>query len=214
MTAQKLGQDALIFFSTINPVAALGFYLHFTSGFSEPERALVARRAVFYAALVLVGSIVFGQLLLEAMHVRLASLQVAGGIVLFLFALKMIFAHHEEPKGTRGQDPSISPLAMPVIASPEAILAAVLLTDNAVYPISVQAIDTLLLLAVLLLTYLVFLAAPRISQLLGGGGIALLVQITGLILAALSVEIVAQGIGSLVSVPINHGSTEIHLPKW
>lgn len=174
----------------------------------------MARRAVCYAGLVLVGSVFCGQILLEAMHVRLASLQVAGGLILFLFALKMIFAQHEDPQGAQGRDPAVSPLAMPVIASPEAILAAVLLTDNSVYPIAVQAVDAGLLLAILLLTYLVFLAGPRILRLLGEGGLALLVQITGLILAALSVEIIAQGIGSLVAVPINHGSTEIHVPKW
>ncbi len=205
LTAQKIGQDVLIFFATVNPVAALGFFLQLTPGFSDSERVSVARRAVLCAALVLIGSVVFGQFLLEAMHVRLASFQVAGGLILFLFALQMIFGRHEEAKGTKGHDPSVSPLAMPVIASPEAILAAVLLTDDNVYPIPVQLVDIGLLLSVLLLTYLVFLAGPRIFRLLGGGGISLLVQVTGLILAALSVELVAQGVAALLT-PNGHGT--------
>ncbi|QSR84116.1 MarC family protein [Methylacidimicrobium sp. B4] len=207
LTTQKLGQDVLIFFATINPVATLGFFLQLTPGFSDRERASVARRAVLYATLVLVGALVLGQLLLEAMHVSVASFQVAGGVVLFLFALQMIFAHHEDPKGAKGQDPAIFPLAMPVIASPEAILAAVLLTDNHVYPIPVQAIDAGLMLGVLLLTYLVLRGGARISRLLGQGGIALLVQITGLILASLSVEIVAHGVLALVA---SKGATSVH----
>ncbi|MGD9896530.1 MAG: MarC family protein [Candidatus Methylacidiphilaceae bacterium] len=198
LTAQKIGQDTLIFFATVNPVGALSFFLHLTANFSDSQRTAVARRAVLFAAIVLAGSVVCGQLLLEAMHVRVASFQVAGGSVLFLFAMQMIFSRHEDPKWRGGTDPSISPLAMPVIASPEAILAAVLLTDNHLYPIPVQAVDLGLLLGILLLTYLVFLGGSRIFRWIGEGGIALLVQITGLILASLAVEIVAQGITALL----------------
>ncbi|MDD4932420.1 MAG: MarC family protein [Methylacidiphilaceae bacterium] len=210
ISAQKIGQDTLIFFATVNPVGVLGFFLQLTAGFSDAERAAVARRAVLYAALVLLGAVVFGQLLLEAMHVRVASFQVAGGLILFLFALQMIFGRHEDPKGTKGQDPAIFPLAMPVIASPEAILAAVLLTDDYVYPIPVQAVDVGLLLGILLLTYLILVASSRISRLLGGGGIALLVQITGLVLASLAVEIVAQGITALL---VANGPAAVHA-RW
>ncbi|WP_018290483.1 MarC family protein [Verrucomicrobium sp. 3C] len=207
ISAQKIGQDALIFFATVNPVGALGFFFQLTAGFSDSERAVVARRAVLYAALVLVGAVVVGQLLLEAMHVRVASFQVAGGTILFLFALQMIFGRHEDAKATKGQDPAIFPLAMPVIASPEAILAAVLLTDNDVYPIPVQAVDVGLLLGILLITYLFLVASSRISWLLGGGGMALLVQVTGLVLASLAVEIVAQGIAALLAA---NGAAAVH----
>ena len=207
ISAQKVGQDTLIFFATVNPVGALAFFFQLTTGFPDSERAAVARRAVLYAALVLIASVFLGQYLLAAMHVRVASFQVAGGAILFLFALQMIFGRHEDAKATKGHDPAIFPLAMPVIASPEAILAAVLLTDNDVYPIPVQLVDVGLLLGILLVTYLVLIGSSRISRLLGGGGMALLVQVTGLILASLAVEIVAQGIASLSAA---NGSGAVH----
>lgn len=210
MIAQKIGQDSLIFFATINPVGVLGFFFHLTAGLSDAERRTIARRAVLYAALVLGSSVFLGQVLLEAMHVRIASFQVAGGSILFLFALQMIFGHQQEAKAARGEDPAIFPLAMPLIASPEAILAAVLLTDNNVYPIHVQMIDMGLLLGILLFTYLILVGSSRIARLLGKGGMALLVQATGLILASLAVEIVAQGLAALQAA---NGAAAVHT-RW
>lgn len=81
----------MMFWTTAEPVSTAALFGSLTAGLEEPERKRTARRAIGYAACVLIGSILIGQVVLSAMGIRLISLQVAGGCILFLFGLQMVF---------------------------------------------------------------------------------------------------------------------------
>jgi multiple antibiotic resistance protein len=192
MDWQKIIRDALVLFATIDPIAALMIFATVTAKVKEAQRARIALRAVMFSTLILIGSAVLGQFILIGMGISLVSFQVAGGIVLFLFALQMVFGtlHHSFGQAKRGGDLAIYPLAIPTIASPGAILAMILLTDNHLFSIPVQAATVGVAVLILALTYLLFRQATRILARVGEPGAELIVRIMGLILAALSVQLI------------------------
>ncbi len=190
---EKFLRDFLILWTTIDPIGSLAIFAAVASRLGPEERRRVAIKATLYAAGILIGAIVIGQILLSAMGIRLISLQVAGGIILFLFGLRMIFGSDlggDAGGKERGHDIAVFPLAVPSIATPGAIMAVIVLTDNHAFPIGVQVGTTLVLLFVLGVTVLFMLGAGRILKVLGNNGSAILVRVMGMILAALSIELV------------------------
>ncbi len=185
----------MIFFATIDPVSTLALFVGLTARVSARDRRRVAFRSVGYSAAILVAFVLVGQLLLGSLGIRLASFQLAGGIIFFLFGVQMVFgsgaaASSEGPEAEH--DIAVFPLAVPSMASPGSILAAVVLTDNREFTVAEQAVSTLLLLAVLGITLVLLLQANRIYSLIGNAGSTLLVRILGLVLAALAVEMVLE----------------------
>ncbi len=87
----KIVHDALMIWVTIEPIGTVVLFAALTSGLSPTERRKTATRAIIYSAIVLLSAILVGQIILTAMHIQLISLQIAGGIILFLFGLQMIF---------------------------------------------------------------------------------------------------------------------------
>jgi len=144
--------------------------------------------------------VVLGQIILDAMGIRLLSLKVAGGIILFLFGLRMLFGSvsREIDSHEKGRDLAVFPLAVPSIAGPGAIMAVILLTDNDVYSVPEQIQTAVVLLVVLGLTYVLLLVSDAILRVIGRPGAAILTRVMGILLAALSVELVlsALSIGS------------------
>ena len=192
----KFIQDALIIWATIDPIGTMALFAALTSRLSAAERRRTAYKAIAYAAAVLLGAVVIGQVVLSAMGIRLISFQLAGGIILFLFGLQMIFGSgsqrsQEEPE----HDMAIFPLAIPATATPGAILAVILLTDNHVYPISAQIVTALIMLGVLAVTLMLLLLSERIIKIIGVGGASILTRVMGMILAALSVELIMNALG-------------------
>jgi multiple antibiotic resistance protein len=149
---------------------------------------------------VLLGFLVAGQVLLAALGVRLASFQLAGGAILFLLGLQMVFGTGVA-SGTPEPDHDVAvfPLAMPSIASPGSIMAVVLLTDNHRHSIAQQAVTALILLLVLVVTAIVLLLAHPIDRLLGRTGESVLIRIMGLLLAALAAEQIVAAVELITS---------------
>ncbi len=196
MMPEKLIKDALIIWATIDPIGTMALFTALTTTLSPAERLRTAYKAVFYAGAVLLGAIVIGQLLLSAMGIRLVSFQLAGGIILFLFGLQMIFGSGpREARPDPGHDIAVFPLAIPATATPGAILAVILLTDNHVHPIAVQLVTALIALAILGITLLLMLLSNRIIAVIGTSGASILTRVMGMILAALSVELVMNALG-------------------
>ena len=192
----KLIQDALIIWATIDPIGTMALFTALTARLTPEERRRTAIKAVAYAAAVLLGSIVIGQVVLTAMGIRLISFQLGGGVILFLFGLQMIFGSgaqglDKEPR----HDLAVFPLAIPGTATPGAILAVILLTDNHIHPIPVQIGTTLVMLAVLAITLVMLLFADKILRVIGFAGASILTRVMGMILAALSVELVMNALG-------------------
>jgi multiple antibiotic resistance protein len=195
---ERLTQDALFFLTTLDPIGTLAIFAGLTAGMSAAERRRTARRAIVYAALILIGSIVVGQALLGALGVRLLSLQVAGGVILFLLGLQMLFSGADQTSSGQpeeGRDVAVFPLAVPSIAGPGAIMASIVRTDNALHSVRDQAATAGVLLAMLALTFFMLLLAGPLLRLLGSNGATILVRVLGMLLAALSVELVLTALG-------------------
>lgn len=196
MTA-KFIRDAAILWTTIDPIGTLALFAAITSTLTKDQRRKTALKAFLYSSAILVGAIVVGQIVLSAMGIRLISLQVSGGIILFLFGLQMIFGSgfaKNSTQGEAGHDIAVFPLAVPSIATPGAIMAVILLTDNNVYSIPMQLGTAFILLVILGVTYLFMLAANPIMKVIGKNGSSILVRVMGMILAALSIELVMEAL--------------------
>lgn len=195
-------KDIVTLIAVIDPIGTIPIYLTATSGMTAAAQRKVAIRATLISAGVLTAFVVVGQIVLDAMGITLSAYQVAGGIVLFLFALQMVFdpGHHaQDADQSRGADVAVFPLAIPSIAGPAAMMAVVILTDNTQFNIMEQVQTSLELYAVLILTLGLMLAAAPIQRLIGDGGVNIVRRVMGLILAALAVQTVVDGIKQLVS---------------
>lgn len=193
---EKFLQDLLIIWATIDPIGTTAIFVSLTAGMPAAERRRAATRTVTYAGIVLIGAIVIGQILLTSMGIRLISLQLGGGIILFLFGLQMIFgAPYQRLKQEPEHDIAVFPLAIPGTATPGAILAVILLTDNHIYPIWMQLITALITVGVLAVTWLILINSERIIERIGTAGAAILTKVMGMVLGALSVELVMSAIG-------------------
>jgi multiple antibiotic resistance protein len=194
----KIGRDALLFATAIDPIGTVVLFAALAAGRPPAARRRIAVQAALYAAIILLLSIVLGQVILTGLGIRLISLQVAGGIILFLFGLQMVFRSSgtgEDVRPESGHDVAVFPLAIPGIAGPGAIMAVIVATDREVHTLAQQATSALVLLGVLLVTLGMMLAAERIVRLLGRHGSEIVVRVMGMLLAALSVELVMDALG-------------------
>lgn len=180
----------VFFFAVIDPIGTVPVFIAVTRHLDERARRRVALRAVWLAALVLTFFVIAGELILAAMDISLSSFQVAGGIVLFLFALTMIFGdgkpQQEVALVREGSELAVFPLSVPSIASPGAMLAAVMLTENAKYSILQQALTLGVMFLVLLIALVLMLAATRIHRVVGDAGASVISRVMGLILASVA----------------------------
>ena len=132
MTWNELFFDFVTLWVTIDPLGTVPLYLSVTKHLSAPDRKRAAVRATIISFFLLAAFLYFGEIILHVMRIELLSFQIAGGIILFLFALSMIFAK-ESPNSAppdKGHDVAVFPLAMPSIATPGALLSVVVLTNN------------------------------------------------------------------------------------
>jgi multiple antibiotic resistance protein len=188
----KISKDFATIWTTIDPIGNVALFAGLTASLTRTERHLTALRAVIYATIILVVAVVAGQVILDAIGIHLHSLKVAGGIILFLFGLQMLFGKMDKAERTpeEGRDLAVFPLAVPSIAGPGAIMAVILLTDNDVYTVPEQVETGIVLLVVLFLTYVLLLFSDAILRGIGRQGAAVLVRVMGIILCSLAVEIV------------------------
>lgn len=189
-----------IFFliAVIDPLGTVPVYLEATKNFDNKYKRKIALRAPVVAFLVLMFFVIIGQIILEGMEISLQAFQISGGVILFLFALTMIFGdgkpETEKKLITDYRHVTIFPVAIPSIASPGAIMAVVLMTDNHIYTISQQVITSLLVLLVICITAITLLAANHIQKRVGNYGIIVISKIMGLILASYGMQSILNGL--------------------
>lgn len=188
----------LFLIAVIDPLGSVPVYLEATKHLDVKYKKRVAIRACIIAFFVLLFFIVIGQLILEGMNVTLDAFQISGGVILFLFALTMIFGsgkpESEKHLITDYKHVTIFPVAIPSIASPGAIMAVVLMTDNHIYTINQQIVTTLLVMFVITLTCILLLAANGVQKKIGEYGITVISKIMGLILASYAVQSILTGL--------------------
>lgn len=195
---QEMLSTFVVLWAVIDPIGTVPVFISSTRGRSAAERRKIALVAAAASAGILLFFIIAGEVLLRAMGVPLAAFQIAGGLVLFLFALTMIFGESKpegEVKLARSvHDTAVFPLATPSIASPGAMMAVVLLTENTRHSIAHQAITTALMLAVIGLVYVLMRLAAQVSRIFGDGGASIISRVMGLILASIAASNVLEGI--------------------
>ena len=197
----------VVLWAVIDPIGSIPVYLSKTASLSALDRRRVASKAILVSTGILLFFLVAGQLLLAAMQIPLSAFQTAGGLVLLLFALTMIFGE-SKPEQEMQMDYDISdlavfPIAVPSIASPGAMMAVVMLTDNHRYSLIDQALTALVMLGVLLITYLLLRSASRIQKVIGRTGASVISRVMGLILAAVAVNNLLVGLRDFF-LPLTH----------
>ncbi len=196
--AVKVVKDFATIFATVNPIATVAIFAGITARCTRSERRSIALRSSIYATVILGIAVIAGQIILDAVGVRMHSLKVAGGIILFLFGTRMLFGMEDgNNNGSQetGRDLAVFPLAVPAIAGPGALMAVILLTDNDVYTVPEQIETAVVLLVVLALNYVFMILSEYVVRIIGQQGGAILVRVMGILLASLAVEIVLTALG-------------------
>ena len=188
----------IFFFAVIDPIGTIPVYMAVTKGRDALFKRKVAIKAVLVSAAVLLFFVLAGELLLNAIKIEISAFQIAGGIVLLLFALTMIFGEskpEEELKTVRNAtETAIFPLAIPSIASPGAMLGAVLMTRNAEFTWVEQLITSGVMLSVLLVVLALLLLSKYIDKIIGESGASIISRVMGLILTSVAVSNILAGI--------------------
>jgi multiple antibiotic resistance protein len=194
-------------FVVIDPLGCAPIYAGLSSG-APPRQALtMAVRACVIAALILFFFALFGEDLLRALHIELNAFRIAGGIMLFLIALEMVFEKRTQKREERAEklqatpeveDVSVFPMAMPMIAGPGSIATVMLLMAQARgMPESLIVLAALAL--ILLLTFVALAAAGPLMRLLGARIEAIITRLLGVLLAALAAQYVIDGVKAVIS---------------
>jgi len=185
-------------FIIIDPIGLTPVFIAITQGMDDTLRRKVALRSVLVSAFVISLFIVGGETVLGFIGISMPAFRIAGGILLFLTALDMLFQRRSKRRENQTEqelvdDPSVFPLAIPLIIGPGAIATVILIAGAK--PGLVGVASTGFITALVLLTVFVFFsAASRIEKLLGKTGIDVLTRLLGMLLAALSVQFVIEGL--------------------
>lgn len=191
------------FFATIGPLDVAAVYAGLTATETPKRRRQMAVRGTLIAGGILLLFALLGESLLGVLGISLAALRTGGGILLLLIGIEMVFARSsggtsttaEEEREARGkQDISVFPLATPLIAGPGAMGAVILLIANAEGDIVLQAVVIASLLAILTGTLALLLIASKLQQFIGITGMHVITRIFGVLLCALAVQFIFDGI--------------------
>lgn len=207
MSMDLLINSIVTLFVTIDPPGLAPLFLAVTTGMNRAERKQVALRASVIAFAVFLVFALAGTLILKLFGITLPAFRVAGGLLLFWIAFEMVFErrqerHEKAAERAITQDDihgvAVFPLAIPLMAGPGAISAVILLSGDFSNAIDRTALIGIVL-AIVLLTYGIFLLAERVEGLLGATGRTVLTRLLGVILSALAVQFVADGVKALIA---------------
>lgn len=205
---EQLFKFFVVFFVVVEPISLIPLFAGLTEGATANYQKSMATKSAAIALGICVLFAVAGAKFLQVMGITLSSFRIAGGTLLFLIALEMVFAR---PSGSRSTTPereealkrediSVFPLAFPFIAGPGA-LATILLTAGEISGKPVLFVGFLAVVAaVLVICWCLMLAAPRLMDVLGVTGANVMSRLSGVVLAALAVQFITDGIrGSFLS---------------
>lgn len=193
-------------FVVIDPPGCAPIYAGLVSGATQRQAVAMAVRACVIATLILIVFALFGENLLGALHIELNSFRIAGGIMLFVIALDMVFEKRTQRREERAEkirdehveDVSVFPMAMPMIAGPGSIATIMLLTARA-HGSSETLVVLSALGAVMLLTLFALAAAGPLMRLLGTRVEAVITRLLGVLLAALAAQYVIDGVKAVLT---------------
>ncbi len=198
------------FFATMGPVDAAAIFAALTVGVPAPQRRKTAIKSVLIATVILLIFVFVGGDVLRYMGISMAALRTAGGILLLLVGIDMVLAKtsgatsttdDEALEAQHRDDISVFPLATPIIAGPGTIGAAVLLVTKTDGQPVLMAMVVSALVANLLITLVCFLMATQLQRVLGVTGLNVITRIVGVLLTALAVQFIFDGIGASGLIP-------------
>ncbi|SLN29778.1 inner membrane protein [Roseivivax jejudonensis] len=191
-------------FVVMDPIGTTPVFIALTRGMAPARRRAIAVRACLVALGVLLLFAFLGEAVLDFVGITMPAFRIAGGLLLFLTALDMLFERRNKRRASTAEeaeeedddpdsDPSVFPMAIPLLAGPGAITTIILLVGRAGDAAGTAAVLGVMS-SVLLIALVLLLASNLIERALGGIGITVLTRLFGLLLAALSVQFVADGL--------------------
>ena len=200
---ETAGLALTTFFATIGPIGVSAMFAALTASASMETRRAMAIRGTLIATCLLLAFALVGEQLLTGLGISLAALRISGGILLLLIGIDKVFARsasgtsttkEEEREAETKQDISVFPLATPLLAGPGSMGATILLMADAEGNLSQQVIVVASLLAILLLTLVALLSASKLQKHLGVTGMHVVGRVMGVLLSALAVQFILDGI--------------------
>lgn len=188
-------------FIIIDPPGLAPVFIALTTGMTDRQRRAIAVRAFVVSVVLMMVFLFSGEAVLSFIGISMDAFRIAGGILLFLTALDMLFQKRQarrEENAAEGQaehhdDPSVFPLALPLIVGPGAITTVILLSGQAQGATDMAAIAAMVI-GVLVIVLVAFLIAPAIERALGKTGLNIVTRLLGMLLAALAVQFVLDGL--------------------
>lgn len=193
----------LTLFVIVDPIGLSSLFLGVTEALNEERRRSTAVRAVIIAAVILLAFLFVGEPLLRYLGVNVNSLRIAGGLLLFKLSFDMVMARRErqtpreEEETHHRDDVAVFPLAIPLIAGPGAFATVLVLASEADNRLSYLAVLIASVAVVHALVYVGFRVATPLHNALGDTGTAVITRVLGIILAAVSVQLVVDGVSGL-----------------
>jgi len=185
-------------FVVMDPPGLVPLFIALTRGMPAARRRAMARRACTIAAILLTAFAIAGDALLGFVGISIPAFRIAGGILLFLTALDMLFERRtqrrEGQQAEPDHDPSVFPLATPLIAGPGAIATMILLVGQSGGGLAGTATVVGVMLAVIVTALVFLLLSPLLERALGRTGTMVITRLLGMLLAALSVQFVIDGV--------------------
>jgi multiple antibiotic resistance protein len=187
-------------FVIVDPIGLTPIFFSLTQGLSAKERRIVARRSVLVASCILLLFAIFGEIILNFIGISMPAFSIAGGILLFLTALEMLFQKRKKRREAQGNetlashdDPSVFPLAVPLISGPGSIATVILLSQTHTNYFGSFAL-ALIIFTTMVATYLFFSATTYLNKYLSPTFIDVVTRILGMLLAALATQFIMDGI--------------------
>ena len=195
-------ESAITFLVVIDPLALAAFFVAFVGKIKVETQKKIALKAILISAIILISFALVGDYLLKALGISMQAFKIAGGILLLLLAIDMLFARSsglrsttqaEDEEAEEKKDISVFPLAIPLIAGPGALTSVILIKDKTSGILFEQMIVILVLIVILIITYVALLLSRKIINFIGFTGVNVIGRLMGIILAALACQFFIDG---------------------
>ncbi|MCZ7392911.1 MAG: MarC family protein [Candidatus Methanoperedens sp.] len=194
-------------FAIVNPVSGVMAFISMTSHMSRADKIYIAKRSVVIACIVAIVFSISGEILLKLFNITADSLRVAGGVLLFLVAIDMLFARttresittEELKDASQRENISIFPIAMPLLTGPGAITTIIVLIKTA-ENIDLKLIVVGAILLTFLITFLIFRFSDYFNKVVGMTGMLVMTRLMGLFLGAIAVDFISTGIKGIFNL--------------
>ncbi|MCP5072159.1 MAG: MarC family protein [Rhodobacteraceae bacterium] len=189
-------------FVIIDPIGLTPMFIALTRGTSAAERRAIALRATGVAFVILALFAVLGESLLSGIGIGMPAFRISGGVLLFLTAVDMLFERRsarrdKQSESSERADPSVFPMATPLIAGPGSMAAMILLVGNGDVRIDALVTTVSAMFCVIIVALALFLLSGGLERLLGRTGINVITRLLGMLLAALAVQFIVDGVRDL-----------------